>query len=114
MGIAYPFSLIFPTAQTEAAFQLITGGNTANLYAYLGGSLVESGTVTTGSSLSDYYGFNGIKFDQIYIQSSYAGFTNGSGTGPLILDNLQLAAPVPVPSSISRCLGPLLSAFYWI
>ena len=98
-GYAYPFSLIFSTPQTEAAFQLITGGNTANLYAYLGGSLVESGTVTTVSSLSDYYGFNGIKFDQIYIQSSYSGFTNGSGTGPLILDNLQLAA-VPVPSAI--------------
>ncbi len=97
-GYAYQFSLILTTPQTEIAFQLATGGP-ATLYAYLGGNLVESDSIAAASG-TDFYGFSNITFDQIYIQSSYNGIGNASGTGPLILDNLQLAAPVPIPSAI--------------
>jgi len=107
-GYAYPFSMSFVTQQTEVAFNLQTPyPATTTFYALLGGTTVESDTITTGATPNDFFGFKDINFDQISIYTSYAdGVTNGSGTGPLILDNLQMKvnsvdpAPVPEPSTV--------------
>lgn len=98
----------FVSQQTEVAFNLQTAyPATTRFYALLGGTTVESETNTTGTSPNDFFGFKDIIFDQISIYTSYAGgVTNGSGTGPLILDSLQVKinstdpAPVPEPSTV--------------
>jgi hypothetical protein len=95
-----PLSLIFEIPQKQVAFNLMTADQvTTSFYAYLGNVLVESASATTVGAFSEFYGFNGIEFDQVYILTTYSGGFTINGTGPLILDNLQLSN-VPIPASI--------------
>ena len=95
------FSIFFSTVQTAAAFALITDNNgrsNTTLRAFKGASLVDSQTVTTGSSsgqtslVPNFFGFYGTTgFDSIVLT-----FT---GSQLAVIDNIQLAS-IPEPGTI--------------
>ncbi len=92
IGPAVPFSIHFTTPVSSAALVLATAdGVTTTLEALLGGSVVYSGSVPTHyTTANDWYGFTGITFDQILINS-------GSGVA-VAFDNIEFS-PVPEAST---------------
>ena len=91
-----PFSINFLTPQPAAAFAFVSNSTPYTFVALLGSIPIESFTAVVGVSSPDFYGFEGITFDQIQV----------IGTRDFnLLDNLQLgatasAAPVPEPASL--------------
>lgn len=88
-----PFSINFSTAQTEAAFAMVTNPGTSTLTALSNGTVVETfSTGTTFDSPTNFLGFTGIVFDQIKVEV-------GNENSPMLLDHLQ-SNPVPEPSTM--------------
>lgn len=86
-----PFSIIFASPLTEAAFGMATNPATTMITALLGGSVVESFSVSTtfNNASQSFYGFTGITFDEIRILVS---------SNLALIDNIQT---VPEPSSLA-------------
>jgi len=85
-----PFSILFNSAQTAAAFAAATNPTTTFFEALLGGSVVASGTSATNfSDPNAYYGFTGVVFDEIRV-------TVG-GDQQMLVDNVQLGNGTVVP-----------------
>ena len=83
----------FSKIQTGIAFQLVTNPGASIFAAYLGATLVATGTSFTNSAKPvPFYGFTGGSFDRVILTASRAA---------LLLDNLQLsvAGGVPEPAS---------------
>ena len=94
-GYAYPFSINFLSPKDRVAFRMNSNPVTTNFYAYLGADLVDTGAVLTNDSFIE---LSGVVFDRIVIQTSYAGgVKNASGTGPLIIDDLQFPTSLSIP-----------------
>lgn len=87
-----PFSILFTSIQSGAAFAAVTNIGNTTFTAKLGGVVVESFTVGTDYfSTNNFYGFQNILFDEIHI--------NVGADGLMLLDNIQFQS-VPVPSAI--------------
>ena len=91
------FSVHFNTPQNRAAFAITTwpvksDGSPAmtTFTARLGGVFVEAGTAPTSqSNPNDYFGFEGILFDEIQISVNSLDHS-------MLFDNLQTGAPAPL------------------
>jgi hypothetical protein len=104
-GAAYVFnySIFFNGPVTSAAFASVSNGSTHTFSAYLAGALVESFSNVVSTGLPNFFGFTGITFDEIRV--------NTAGDF-MILDNLQIgqsAAAVPEPGTL-LLLGTGLAA----
>ncbi len=94
-----PASIFFRHIQSVAAFALQSDVSTTTFTAFLHGTLVETFNATTNFSTlpdlthaSDYYGFEGILFDQIAVFNSSNKF---------LIDTIQLSTgEVPEPSTL--------------
>ncbi len=104
-GSAFAMDVIFSDPVTEAALQAIGPPDaTATFTAYLGGSPVESASAALGvGGPAHYYGFDGITFDRISIDTYRPSL---GWRSPLILDNIQRAEATPPPPT-SNVPGPL-------
>ena len=95
--VVNPFSILFDTDQTEAAFAMITYSGISSFTAFLDDIPVQSfSTATNTNNVNNFYGFSEIIFDEIVIN-----IQNGSGF--MILDNLQFSnnsAAIPEPTTI--------------
>ena len=95
--ILNPFSIIFGTPQTAAAFGFATNPANTLVEALLGASVVESFTQATtfDNNATAFLGFSGIAFDQIRIT------VGGDQQG--LVDNIQVgvAAAVPEPATLT-------------
>ena len=90
--VANPFSILFSTPITSAAFASIASPVTAaTITARLGGVDVESFSTEINLANESWYGFTGIVFDEIGI--SYVEDTR------LRIDNIQIGAAIPEPST---------------
>jgi hypothetical protein len=94
-----PFFISFLTVQDQAAFAMVTNPGTSTFTALLGGTEVESFSVSTdASSTTNYFGFMGVSFDTIRVNV-------GAGGGAMLLDNLQFGSAtisaIPEPSSLT-------------
>lgn len=91
-----PTFINFSSIMSDVAFAFVSEPGTSTFSAYLGASPVESFSANTDYS-SDFYGFTGIAFDSIRIESGVSGSTT------YILDNLQsrTANSVPEPASLA-------------
>jgi hypothetical protein len=96
-GPINPFSINFLTPHSAAAFAFVSNSTPYTFVALLGSIPIESFSAVVGNaSSSDFYGFEGITFDQIQV----VGTQDYS-----LIDNLQLGAgasapPVPEPASL--------------
>jgi hypothetical protein len=96
-----PVSIIFGDVQDSAAFALQSNNGHTTFTALLEGSYVESFDALTDLSYlpdlknaSNFYGFEGIFFDEIKIESF-------SLAKAFQIDNIQLsAAPIPEPTTL--------------
>lgn len=93
-----PFSILFSeTVDAFGAYWESDNGNTLTFDAYLGATLVESFNFTEPSccSTGSFLGFADISFDSVQVSTT--------GSGLLIMDNLQYSpgASVPEPSSLA-------------
>ena len=83
------FSMHFNARQTRAAVAMATQPGTSTFTALLNGVVVETGNAATSlSNPNDFFGFEGILFDEIRISVN-------SVDHALLLDNLQTGAPAP-------------------
>ncbi len=98
-GLVNPFSIMFTSPQSAAAFGISTNSATTTFTAKLSGAVVESYQSPTNfndASIS-FQGFQGILFDEIEVLVG--------GDGQALIDNIQLGqAPVigpmvPVPAN---------------
>lgn len=93
----------FNEALGQVAFSLVTAPGTATFQALLNGNLVESVSMaTTFDNSTNFFGFEGIVFDQIKIRVD-------SPDNALLIDNLQTVA-VPEPASSALLLAGLALA----
>ncbi len=110
-----PFSVLFTTPQTSAAFSYApTGGvlSATTFTALLNGVTVESFTTSTSTAATNnFYGFTGTSsFNEIEVFSSLAAAGDGSINSSI--DNIQLGSATPVPFEFSPGLG-LLALGAW-
>ena len=93
------FTVDFDSDLSAVAFALVTAPGTSTIQAFLDGTLVESATASTSTSDSvNYFGFEGIVFDEITISVV-------SGDHALMIDGLQTIAATPaVPEPQSGAL----------
>jgi hypothetical protein len=98
-GPVVPFSIHFTTPVSSAALVLATAdGVTTTLEALLGGSVVYSGSVPTHyTTANDWYGFTGITFDQIRINS-------GSGVA-VAFDNVEFSVVPEASTWLAGCFA---------
>lgn len=88
-GLVNPFSILFGSVQTAAAFGAATNPTSTLFEALLLGSVVASGSsATTFNDPNAFYGFNGVNFDEIRI-------TVG-GDQQMLIDNVQTGIPATV------------------
>ncbi len=88
------FSFNFTTPVEEAAFAFASSFNgTATFTALLNGSQVDTGIGPIGVGGNDFYGFQGVTFDQLSVVYS------GLGNNAAVFDSLQFT-PVPEPSTL--------------
>lgn len=83
-----PTSFTFSSVMSDVAFAFVSNPQTTTFSAYLGGTLVESRSVSTGYG-GTFYGFTGTALDRIVITSSGAN-------DAYLLDRLQTRAGTPV------------------
>lgn len=107
-----PFSILFATPQTEAAFALVSALPTTTVFtALLAGVPVESATPATDfTSTNNFYGFVGVTFDEIRVN------VGTSAGGKALIDNLQMgqrAAAVPEPSGLLLGAAAATAAALW-
>ena len=101
------FSFLGPVS--GAAFNFVTTGGDVIFTAFLGADMVEQFTALTGIENDNFYGFTGISFDRIHIDT-----TRVEGVS-YILDNLQVASSfdgspvtqVPEPESYAMFMTGL-------
>ena len=101
------FSFLGPVS--GAAFNFVTTGGDVIFTAFLGADMVEQFTALTGIENDNFYGFTGISFDRIHIDT-----TSVEGVS-YILDNLQVASSfdgspvtqVPEPESYAMFMAGL-------
>ena len=80
-----PFSIKFTQPVDAAAFSISTWQGETTFSALLGGEVVETHVASTGfTSVNNFFGFEGIVFDEIVVEISA---DNGIDIG--IIDNLQ-------------------------
>jgi hypothetical protein len=92
-----------------AAFNFVTTGGDTIFTAFLGADMVEEFTAVTGEANDNFYGFTGISFDRIHIDT-----TSVEGVS-YALDNLQVASSleiaavtqVPEPESYAMFMAGL-------
>lgn len=89
-----PTSFSFSSTLSDIAFAFVSNPGTSIFSAYLGATLVESFSAGTGY-FGDFYGFTGIAFDSIVIDTSAAD------NAAYILDNMQTVSAVPEPASLA-------------
>lgn len=115
---ANPVLINFTSTQNYAVFGLASNPREFTFTALLAGQPVESfsiystggSTPTVNGSLAGYYGFTGINFDAIAIQS----VLNNQYDNRILLDNIQfenLASPVPLPATWQLFVSGLLLLF---
>jgi hypothetical protein len=105
-----PFSIHFLVPRTAAAFAFAADETSYTFTALLGGTSVESFNATVElTSLSDFYGFTGITFDEIQVNGHPTTNLNALGGPYNLLDHLQVgpAAPTTVPESSTVTLTAL-------
>jgi hypothetical protein len=108
-GNRFPIGINFTTPQTEVAFAFISASGTTTFHAFLGGNLVESNNIATGSQ--SFYGFSGITFDAISIATSDSSCV--FAICPEIVDSIQISTAVtPVPFEFDPTVG-LVSLGIW-
>jgi hypothetical protein len=92
----------FSAVMSDVGFAFASNVETTQFSAFLGSTLVASFSAPTGYS-GDFYGFTGIAFDSIRIDSG--GLNNAN----YFLDNLQSIAvtPVPEPETYAMMLAGL-------
>jgi hypothetical protein len=93
-------TITFDNIQSAVAFAFLSGDGTSTFSAYMGSLLVESFTATTlYATGGTFYGFDGINFDSVVIQSA-------SNNNAFLIDNFQTknASAVPLPGSIALIL----------
>ena len=89
-----PTFINFSSIMSDVAFAFVTDPGTSTFSAYLGANLVESATANTDYG-GNFYGFTGIAFDSIRIDS-------GGASSAYALDNLQSRAnSIPEPASLT-------------
>lgn len=90
-----PTFIGFSSIMSDVAFAFVSNTGTSTFSAYLGANLIESFAAGTGYG-GDFYGFTGIAFDSIRIDS-------GGVNNAYILDNLQSRTgnSVPEPTSLA-------------
>ena len=90
-----PTFINFSSIMSDVAFAFVSDPGTSIFSAYLGANPVESFTANTDYN-GDFYGFTGIAFDSIRIDS-------GGSDSLYILDNLQsrTANGIPEPASLA-------------
>ena len=90
-----PTFINFSSIMSDVAFAFVSNPGTSTFSAYLGANPVESFIANTDFS-GDFYGFTGIAFDSIRIDS-------GGSDSSYALDNLQsrTANSVPEPASLA-------------
>lgn len=90
-----PTFINFSSIMSDVAFAFVSNPGTSTFSAYFGANLVESFNANTDFS-GDFYGFTGIAFDSIRIDS-------GGLDSIYALDNLQsrTANSVPEPASLA-------------
>ena len=81
-----------------AAFNFVTTGGDTIFTAFLGADMVEEFTAVTGEANDNFYGFTGISFDRIHIDT-----TSVEGVS-YALDNLQVASVTQVPEPESYAM----------
>ena len=91
-----PTFINFSSIMSDVAFAFVSNEGTSSFSAYLGANLVESFTANTDFG-GDFYGFTGIAFDSIRIDS-------GGSDNSYILDNLQSRAANSIPEPTSLAL----------
>ena len=99
-----PFSILFTTPQTAAAFALATNEGTSTFTARLAGLDVESFSSPTNLDFSTpyYFGFTGIVFDEINISAG--------SDGAALIDNIQQGTSVVPEPGTYVLLGSALAA----
>lgn len=91
----------FNSNVSAAAFAFVTNAGSSTFVAKLNGVTVESFSAPTNTSGStNFYGFSGIVFNSIEIQS-------GGSNNAYALDNLQSVAAVPEPETYALMLAGL-------
>lgn len=96
-------SFSFASLASAAAFAFVTNNGISTFTAKLYGNAVESFSAATSTSNgTNYYGFSGIVFDSIEIQS-------GGSNNAYALDNLQVSqvSAVPEPTTYAMLLAGL-------
>jgi hypothetical protein len=95
-----PFAINFLSAQNEVAFAFVTNPTSTTFSTFLNGTFLESRAFSTNnSSTNDWYHFSGYNFNKITVATG--------GDTLMLLDNLQLGAPVPEPSTYAMLLAGL-------
>lgn len=89
-----PTGFSFSSTLSDIAFAFVSNPGTSIFSAYLGATLVESFSAGTGNG-GDFYGFTGIAFDSIVID------TSATVNAAYILDNMQTVSAVPEPASLA-------------
>jgi hypothetical protein len=91
----------FSTIVSAAAFTFVTNEGTSTFIAKLNGTAVDSFTGPTSTSGStNFYGFTGISFNSIEIQS-------GGVNNAYLIDNVQSVTAVPEPETYALMLAGL-------
>jgi hypothetical protein len=91
-----PTFINFSSIMSDVAFAFVSNPGTSIFSAYLGANPVESFNANTDYA-GDFYGFTGISFDSIRIDS-------GGSDSSYILDNLQSRAANSIPEPTSLAL----------
>ncbi len=102
-NLTQPLTLQFSTVLDEVAFAMVTAPGTSTFTAYLQGQKVLDARYASGNLASNFYGLSGVLFDRLTIEVA-------SSDRALMLDQLQLGAPVPEPSTWALLTAGLLVA----
>lgn len=89
--IVSPWSILFASDVSAAAFGIATNTGSTLVEALLDGTVVGSASATTGASGTDFFQLMGLTFDQIRL--------SGSPDPGMLVDNLQFSA-VPEPGAL--------------
>jgi hypothetical protein len=87
----FTYSINFLQLQDEAAFAMVSNGSTWLFEALLNGIVVESFSEIVNTITPNFYGFNGILFDEIRVSDSDF----------MLIDNLQFSQAVPEPGTLA-------------